>query len=137
MRDSLARTRAYGKGHRRSVVTDLFGRLVGLRTASAAHKRELQAPADTVALLEACKQRGALVRARVLLRRFANVLADPAPARTADLQLEAQAADQLEDTHEHEYLIHPTPETEARWLRSRHIEAEAQERLTRALEAQP
>lgn len=125
----------YGQVQRKSLVTELFGRLAGLRSPAAAHKRELQAPRDVESLLTACKERGALVRARSLLRRFQNILAAPAPKFSPDLQLEVQAADQMEDTLEHEFLVAPTPENRARWLRGRLTEAEAQERLTRALES--
>jgi hypothetical protein len=125
------------KNHRRSVVTALFGALRGLRTDAAAHRRELQVVPDAEALLTACQASGRLGRARLILRRLASVI-EPreVPAFCQELQLAAQAADQLEDQAEHEALVTGDPKAKARWLRALRQSHDHDEQLIAALEGQ-
>lgn len=107
----------------------------GSRTLDGAHAKEIRVKGEAVKIVRSYVAAGKIARAQVFIARLQQEIPHDIPTETDDLVLEAQAADQHEDSLEHEYHLTRDPAVRRRWLRARKAAAVIEERLTRALEA--
>lgn len=137
MSENMAQIQAPRKYRSADRVTKAYQALRGSASPGSAHQLELRVRRNAVELVRFYQRIGATDRAsRFLFQLELARAGGTAPTLTNDLIADAQAADQLEDHWEHEYLLHRTPEARDRWLKALGAAVVRYQTLMRALESE-